>query len=569
MSLKQSSPVSATTSPKKRVHLLLVSSRLAEGLQFAERYFPGFECKVLDRRELRELGWRGQVRAFRKLSGRAVIFFADSLADLPEPSIVSLSSFVHGCNSTVLADSVGVVQEYGKLGRLRLLPTLFVNAIADALTFAIGKISLAIFSSIFRSPVPLSTSSDRVPDISYLYPFPLDTALAGGAMSHVTGFLSGLRSSATECEIFSGRQFKNLGFPSTVIPSNRKRFLFRESFMLSYNLRFVVAVSRLLGRRRPSAFYQRHGRFVVAGALLSRMKECPFILEYNASELRMADYGDPIRFRGLLRSCEDLSLSQAALIVVVSDALRDELKARGIPEERVFVNPNAVDAEVFHPDCGGWEVRKSFGFSESDVIVGFVGTFSYWHGLRVLAEAIDLLLVQCDQQAAQVRVRFLLIGDGPLGAEIRQRLDPRKISGDVVFTGIVSHDRIPAFLDATDILVSPHILMADGRPFFGSPTKLFEYMAMGKAIVASDLDQLSQVLQHDCTAWMVKPGDATELASAILMLANHPSLRIRLGESARALAQSRHSWRHNAERLMTRIEATTAPPIGTVSAQPT
>ena len=77
----------------------------------------------------------------------------------------------------------------------------------------------------------------------------------------------------------------------------------------------------------------------------------------------------------------------------------------------------------------------------------------------------------------------------------------------MIFTGSLPSDKVAEYLDASDILVSPHIPMPDGSRFFGSPTKLFEYMAMGKAIVASRLEQLAEVLEHDRTAWLVTPGN--------------------------------------------------------------
>jgi len=96
--------------------------------------------------------------------------------------------------------------------------------------------------------------------------------------------------------------------------------------------------------------------------------------------------------------------------------------------------------------------------------------------------------------------------------------------------------------------------MSDGSRFFGSPTKLFEYMAMGKAIVASNLDQLSQVLDHGTTAWLVPAGNAVELAAAIEMLANDPQLRHRLGQNAQASILRRHTWRVNAARVLAQFK---------------
>jgi len=102
--------------------------------------------------------------------------------------------------------------------------------------------------------------------------------------------------------------------------------------------------------------------------------------------------------------------------------------------------------------------------------------------------------------------------------------------------------------------------MPDGRPFFGSPTKLFEYMAMGKAIAASALDQISQVLEHGRTALLVKPGDANELAEAMQRLAGDAQLRIELGRNARETALARHTWRQNARRVLAHYADTQVAP---------
>jgi glycosyltransferase involved in cell wall biosynthesis len=534
-----------------RVYLLVLSGGTEDAQWLIEESYPDCECVVLDRRTLREAGWRGQVNALWKIKGRALVFFVHSLAELQEPQLTVLSGFIHSCRSTVLADSSGRLLEYGKPDWLRILPLGLVSAVLDVCTFVCSWLFLMVLR-VLAKPIEVGKQQDVDLDLAYLYPYPLDAAPAGGSLSHVRGFLGGMAASARKCEIFSGRPLQVSDFPLHVIPRKRKLFLFRESFALSYNLRFVRVVCSFLRNRSTTALYQRHGRFVLAGALLSRMLAVPLVLEYNASELRMAQYGDPVRFPALLRLCQDASLFSASVIVVVSEPLRQELIERGIPEKRILVNPNAVDPGVFHPDCGGRKLRGELNFATSDVVVAFVGTFSYWHGIRTLASAIRYLLLACDAEPIVAKLRFLLVGDGPLCSDAREALE--SVGGKrVLFTGLLPHDRIPTYLDAADILVSPHIPMPDGKPFFGSPTKLFEYMAMSKAIIASDLDQLRHVLRHDWSAWLVEPGNAAELASAILLLARDAGLRERLGENARATVVNQYTWEQNADRVLARV----------------
>jgi glycosyltransferase involved in cell wall biosynthesis len=93
----------------------------------------------------------------------------------------------------------------------------------------------------------------------------------------------------------------------------------------------------------------------------------------------------------------------------------------------------------------------------------------------------------------------------------------------------------------------------DGTPFFGSPTKLFEYMAMGKGIVASDLDQVGDVLEHGRAAVMVVPGDADSLAGGLAALIDDPARRAELGREARRLAVERHTWSAHTARIIERL----------------
>src|SRR4029453_10185209 len=108
---------------------------------------------------------------------------------------------------------------------------------------------------------------------------------------------------------------------------------------------------------------------------------------------------------------------------------------------------------------------------------------------------------------------------------------------------------------ACDILASPHVPNADGTPFFGSPTKLFEYMAMGKGIVASDLEQIGEILHHDQTAWLVKPGDPASLMEGLKRLIDDAGLRQRLGEGARSEVVQQFTWRAHTQHIITALQA--------------
>jgi glycosyltransferase involved in cell wall biosynthesis len=115
---------------------------------------------------------------------------------------------------------------------------------------------------------------------------------------------------------------------------------------------------------------------------------------------------------------------------------------------------------------------------------------------------------------------------------------------------MLPHAEMPKYLGACDILVSPHGRQADGGEFFGSPTKLYEYMAMGKPIVASRVGQIGEVLVDGESALLVGPDDPDALSAAIVRLIDDAGLRENLGRAARQAAETRHTWRQNAERVV-------------------
>ncbi len=347
-----------------------------------------------------------------------------------------------------------------------------------------------LFGWSFRKPQPVWHGSEPALDVAYLYPFPLQEAVPGGEMSFLKGTLSGLQEQGARCEVFSGCPLPTEHYPVHVIPSPRKYFLFRESLCLSYNFRFVWTVWKQLRNRKPKILYQRHGRFVFVGVMLSRLLRVPLFLEYQNSELWRAQNWDPARFLFLLKDCEELSLKGTATGVVLSEVLRQELLAWGMDDDNIVLTPAAVDPKKFQPGAEAEQVRREFGFQPEHVVMGFVGSFSYWHGIPVIEGAVRRLLSTDEGRRANSRLRFLLVGDGILRQQLKESLQEAGCSDFVTFTGAIPHDRVRGVLDASDVLLSPHVPLQGGQRFFGSPSKLFEYMAMGKAIIASDLEQL-------------------------------------------------------------------------------
>lgn len=396
---------------------------------------------------------------------------------------------------------------------------------------------------------------------------------AGGSVGHISGVVNAFEKKGYAVDFVSagGRlMVKEQVRYSRLVPTEHFGLPWEHNYF-RFHFDVVRQIQPLIAQHSFDFIYQRLSIANYSGVILSRHLNIPLILEYNGSEAWIArNWGRPLRQQLLAEQVEEANLRHAHLIVTISDVLRDELLSRGIPPERIVTYPNCFDPEVFNPDRYSQEdcaaLRQRHGIRSDKVVVTFVGTFGQWHGAEVLARAIVLLIEQHNDWLIANKVCFLLVGDGSRMPAVKQILDKHATGPFVVLSGLVSQPEAPLYLAASDILVSPHVANADGSKFFGSPTKLFEYMAMGKAIIASDLDQIGEVLQssvrldprenvEDATArgrvaLLLKPDSYDQLAEGIIYLVEHNDMREVLGRNARKLALERYTWNRHVEKIL-------------------
>ena len=378
---------------------------------------------------------------------------------------------------------------------------------------------------------------------------------AGGSVAHTAGVVNELDAFAGPVIVLTTDDIPTLkpGVDVHHIAPSESFWNFKELPTFLLNDAFDAAATAVFecGRCSPAFVYQRYSLNNYAGITISRRYRVPLVIEYNGSETWMGRHWTrPLKYERLSQRIEQLNLSSAELVVVVSRAMRDEVVGRGIDPASVLVNPNGVDPNRYRPDVDGRAVRERYALGPF-VVVGFIGTFGPWHGADVLARAIVKLLEE--HPALAETVRLLMIGDGAGMAAVRRILVEGGAMKVAVFTGLVPQEHGPEYLAACDILSSPHVRNPDGTPFFGSPTKLFEYMAMGRGIVASNLEQIGEVLDHGRTAWLVPPGDVDALASGLKRLIDEPGLRAALGVEARHEVVERYSWREHTRRTIERL----------------
>jgi glycosyltransferase involved in cell wall biosynthesis len=378
---------------------------------------------------------------------------------------------------------------------------------------------------------------------------------SGGSVGHLKGVIGNLRASGYVTKVVSTDYLPG-------IEDNEDFYVCEPLYNVGrnipnipevlYNIQLFDWINRHWQELSPTVLYQRYSLGNYAGVLLKHKYGVPYICEYNGPLMWVARHwgGRRLLHENLLSQIELLNLHAADVVVVVSKALKDNLIIRGIEADKILVNPNGVDPDGYSPVIDGVEVRRRYEF-DNKVIIGFIGTFGEWHGAEVLAEAFGCLLKKFPEYRHYVRL--FMIGDGPRTPLVEESIKRFNMRNECTLTGLIPQEQGPGYLAACDILASPHIPNPDGTPFFGSPTKLFEYMAMGKGIVASALDQIGDILKHNKTAWMVRPGNIEDLTSGLRTLIDDRRLRERLGAAARRQVIEEFTWEKHTMRIMNKF----------------
>jgi glycosyltransferase involved in cell wall biosynthesis len=236
------------------------------------------------------------------------------------------------------------------------------------------------------------------------------------------------------------------------------------------------------------------------------------------------------RVIALLERLELAAYAAADQVIVVSEGFRADLIRRGVPSAKVHVIRNGVDLARFAVRAGderGW--RVPLGARPGDCLVLYVGTHGISQGLSAVADAAAVLAGRPDGAA----VRFAFVGDGADKRRLQQRVAELGLPNTVLLPG-VPHTEMPALLAAADICLVP---LRD-VPLFATfiPSKMFEYLAAGKAVVGSVSGEAAQILA-EAGAVVVPPEDSGALAAAIGTLAADRELREVMGKTGRAFVE--------------------------------
>ncbi|HKG51591.1 MAG TPA: glycosyltransferase family 4 protein [Actinomycetales bacterium] len=302
--------------------------------------------------------------------------------------------------------------------------------------------------------------------------------------------------------------------------------------------RAAVALQRRVVEEGPwDLVYERYSLWSRAAADRADVEPLlvgtPSVLEVNAPLVQEQALHRGLVDRAGAEAVARDALASATAVTAVSEPVARWARSAGAAAGAVHVLPNGVDTDRIRPGA-----RPARPFT-----VGFVGTLKPWHGTSVLVDAFAGLAV------SDPTARLRLVGHGPQAEALAAQSRDLGLAHRVELVGAVAPEVVPAALQEFDVAVAPY---DDPEQDYFSPLKVFEYLAAGLPVVASDVGQLRELLDVDGepAGLLVPPGDPAALRQALCALAQDTALRHRLGNRARRLAVQRHRWEHVVDRAV-------------------
>lgn len=363
---------------------------------------------------------------------------------------------------------------------------------------------------------------------------------------HINGIVDGLRRLGHEVEVvsFPGTRLET-GAGKPRAPGRRSRLsrlvamlppAFFTLLEIAYNAFTVARLGWRLLRKRPDGIYERYALFLCATVWLARRARIPIVLEINDSVL--VERVRPLRFPGLARAIESWCFRNASGLVFISGHFQQLARQHYGAIAPSVISPNAVDADAFDPARFDRTAARAARGLQDTIVIGYVGAFVYWHGVRDFVDSI------ADRMRDHDRLRLLLIGDGVEHEAIAQLVADKDLSDRILLPGRLGHEQVPEAIACMDYAILPN------SNEYGSPMKVFEFMAMQVPVLAPDFDPLREVIRDGETGWLFPRYRYDIAVERALALSGDPDRVRAIGIAARDYTCRERRWVDNVAQML-------------------
>ena len=311
-----------------------------------------------------------------------------------------------------------------------------------------------------------------------------------------------------------------------------------ELLELAYSLVAYRQLAKAARDFKPDFIYERYNLFLLSGSMLKAKLGIPLLLEVNAPlvEERLKHSGG-LALPGLARWAEGRAWRSATHVLPVTGVLAGHVKAYGVPPERITVIPNGINEAHFVNAPAPAVAKERLGL-QGKLVLGFTGFVRDWHG-------VDRVVNWMATPAAPPSTHLLIVGDGPVRAELEALAASLGIANRVSFTGVIDRHRVPDHVAAFDVALQPAVTA------YASPLKLMEYLVLGKAIIAPSEPNLLEVLTNGVNALLFDAQISGSFEYALTQLCADHDLRARLAAGAReTISRLDLTWLGNAKKAV-------------------
>ncbi len=311
---------------------------------------------------------------------------------------------------------------------------------------------------------------------------------------------------------------------------------------IMYNIRNYYIANKLLKEKKYKFIYERYAIFSFIPALLAKKYDIPLVMEINYTSQSPLYRKRSKIMKPLAVFTDKYVFRKTMVFSAVSSKLQEDLKLQySVPDNKIIMTPNAADPEKFNMNRNALGKIGRINLKDKHVI-GFVGGFYPWHGVQFLIDAYSEVIKQYPN------VVLLLIGDGPERGAIENYIENNKLSDSIILLGRIAHEKLPDYIATFDAGIMP-----DSNDY-GSPMKIFEYMAQGCPVIAPDYGPILDVVQDGVHGFVFKKKDKMSLVEALVNITRGQVDLEGIRRNCRTLIEEDRNWGNNARMVVQAVE---------------
>lgn len=327
----------------------------------------------------------------------------------------------------------------------------------------------------------------------------------------------------------------------------KSREIEKKNPLFHYTERYSSALLDLAKEQRPAIIHAASNHWNGLTAVkTARQLGIPSIYEVRGlwevtRGSRNPEWAESNMFKYIARMEADAAKG-ATRVFAITEALREEMVKRGVDGDKIQIVPNGVDTSRFNPIPRDEELASQLGVAGKTVI-GYVGSVLDYEGIELILEAAEVL------NRTREDFHVLIVGDGAELERFQNHVQERELQHVVTFTGRVPHEEVERYYSLIDITPFPRLPLPVCEMV--SPLKPFEAMAMGKAVVASDVAALKEIVTPGVNGYLHEKGSAESLIEQLSRLLDDPICTQQIGAQARDWVVENRDWKQLALRIST------------------